>query len=61
MTRRLVAKLARTYGRLPSEIMRLSPYDLSITMLCFIEEQGELQSRLGGEGMAFPVVDMRDL
>ena len=60
----LIDQVAKRYGRLPSEILALDVWDLSIAVACMMQHDataGALMKRIQTEGMpVWPVVVLRD-
>ena len=54
---------AKTYGRMPHEILELDPWQIGFAMLCYQQAEattGELVERLNRDGMpVFPVVVLK--
>ena len=59
----IIHSLAKTYNRLPSEILDLDLYDLSLAVLCYQEADAAsaaLVKRLNSDGMpVFPAVILK--
>ena len=60
----LVDQVAKRYGKLPSEILSLDVWDLSIAVACMMEADnaaGHLMKRIQSEGMpVFPTICLKD-
>ena len=60
----VVDQLAKRYGRLPSEILELDIWEISLAMACLMQADataGVLMKRLNADNMpVFPVVVLRD-
>ena len=50
--------LAKRYGRMPHEILELSPYELTLAWQCYLQANATLAQRVKAADMVFPIVDM---
>lgn len=59
----LLDELGRRFGKLPHEILELSPWQISLAMQCRAQADAtaaQMVQRLAGSGkMVFPVVNLR--
>lgn len=58
----LVDRIAKRYGRLPHEVMELSPYQFTVAALCVQQAADSAEQAIGrinrSGGMVFPVLDL---
>lgn len=51
--------LSRRYGRLPHEIMELTPYELTLAWQCYLQANADTARRVKqSDGMVFPVLNL---
>lgn len=52
----LIHRIARTYGRLPHEILDLDGYALGVAVVCMLAADGQAVKDIERAGMVFPAV-----
>ena len=60
----IVDQIAKRYGKLPSEVLELDIWEMSLSMACIMQSDataGALMRRLNADNMPiFPVIVLRD-
>lgn len=54
----IVDRIARRYGRLPHEVLDLTPYQLGIALVCVQAATEATATRARAGGMVFPVLSV---